>query len=130
MNTKDKGEVAEALALYRMIQAGYSVSDPWGDNQRFDFLAEKDGEIQRVQVKYGEPKDGYIEFRTCSVNLRTQEKEDYKGEADLFALSCPERDEVYLMEVEEAGVSSTRIRFGEPNKASPNINWAEDYRAT
>ena len=130
MKTKQKGDIAEALALYRLMQQGYSVANPWGDNDRYDFLIEKAGYTYRVQVKYGryDEETGTAEANTASVNARTQEKEDYAGDADLIAVAVPEKDHVSLFTVSEAPKSGIRIRFEEPEKSSPNINWAEDSK--
>ena len=52
-HTKTKGEYAEASFLARAIALGFSVSKPFGDNHRFDYLVSASGRspIYRIQVK-------------------------------------------------------------------------------
>ena len=49
---KTKGEYAESAFMTRAIGLGFTVSRPFGDNHRFDFLVcAPRGPIYRVQVK-------------------------------------------------------------------------------
>ncbi len=51
MNTKQIGEITEACILAILLKAGYVVLTPFGDNQRYDLVIERDGVFQRVQCK-------------------------------------------------------------------------------
>jgi hypothetical protein len=48
MNNKTKGELSEARALYEFQKAGIPVALPWGDNQRYDMIAEFNGKLNRI----------------------------------------------------------------------------------
>ncbi len=51
-HAKTKGEYAEAAFIAKAIGLGFTVSCPFGDNHRFDFLVFSPGSrIFRVQVK-------------------------------------------------------------------------------
>lgn len=39
--TKQKGDVAEAYVTYLLKQKGFNVLIPWGEDNRFDLVAEK-----------------------------------------------------------------------------------------
>jgi hypothetical protein len=54
-------QTAEALGAAYYIEKGYSVSFPIGDSRHYDFIAEKEGEFLRVNVKkaYRTKKTGW-----------------------------------------------------------------------
>ena len=52
MNTKEKGDNALGCAIGYYLTHRYEVCLPIGDKRPYDLLIEKEGKIQRVQVKY------------------------------------------------------------------------------
>ena len=64
--TKRRGEVAEAAFLYKAASLGYSVSKPWGESDRYDFIVDVAGRCWRVQVKsaHSSSVNGYA-FHAC-----------------------------------------------------------------
>jgi len=66
--TKQKGDIAEAFITYLLKQNGFNVLIPWGEDNRYDIVSEKNGIFKRIQVKYATPKDGTIEVRIRSCN--------------------------------------------------------------
>lgn len=48
---KQRGEWAELRFMARASEHGLSVSKPWGDSCRYDFIVEYAGTFVRVQVK-------------------------------------------------------------------------------
>lgn len=89
--------------------------------------------FERVQVKTGTIDDGKIRFPTAGVVQRNNAslkygKKNYRGKADLFAVYCEALDNVYLVPVEEAGVSNCSLRLATPrNNQVINVRMAEDY---
>lgn len=51
MNTKQQGDIGVAKAIYFYTTNGYSVSIPNTDNTKYDLIVDKDGQLDRVQVK-------------------------------------------------------------------------------
>ena len=51
MNSKTKGQQSEARALYEFQKYHIPVCLPWGDNERYDMVAEFDEKFNRIQVK-------------------------------------------------------------------------------
>lgn len=41
--TKQKGDVSEAVVLAELVKLGFSVLQPFGDNQSYDLVVEKGG---------------------------------------------------------------------------------------
>lgn len=67
-NTKRIGDVSEVMVLGAFIRAGYFVSIPFGGNQRYDLIAEKNNRLCRVQVKTGRFRKGAIVFACYSMH--------------------------------------------------------------
>lgn len=66
--TKQKGDIAEAYVLYLLKQNGFNVFIPWGEDNRYDLIVEKNGLFKRVQVKYVSSRNGVLEIPFRSVN--------------------------------------------------------------
>lgn len=52
MNTKIKGNIGEAIILAEFVKRGIQVSIPFGDNARYDLIAEFNGKLNKIQIKY------------------------------------------------------------------------------
>ena len=68
MKPKEKGDLAVAHAIYYFQTNGYEVSLPIGDKRPYDLVVEKNGLLEKVQVKYG---GRYGNNGKCCVALRT-----------------------------------------------------------
>ena len=64
MDTKRIGDVSQLMVEAALLVKGYSVLVPIGDNDRYDFVIEKDGDFKKVQCKTGRIKSGAVRFRT------------------------------------------------------------------
>jgi hypothetical protein len=64
--TKRRGEVAEAAFLHKAASLGFSVSKPWGESDRYDFILDSGDHCWRVQVKsaHSSAINGYS-FHAC-----------------------------------------------------------------
>lgn len=67
MNTKARGDMAVGHAINHYLSSGYEVCLPIGDKRHYDVLIEKDGKIERVQIKFG---GLYKKRGKCKVGLR------------------------------------------------------------
>lgn len=128
-NPKAVGEVSEAFVLARLIELGYSVALPFGNNQRYDFIVDDGSALRRMQVKTGRLRDGRILFSTNSVNGFTGEHRGYLGEADDFLVYCAETNEIYRVPVDECGhLRHGSLRFLPRQTSSKTaVRWAADY---
>lgn len=136
-NKKALGERSQAIIIYRLLEAGYNILTPYGDNTRYDLVIEDaDGKFWRVQCKTGwiESEGAYIEFATASSYYHTKAgrtghgRKDYRGQVEYFAVYCPDTGKVYLVPVDHVGTTNARLRLMETgNKQSKNIRWAKDY---
>ena len=128
-NPKTTGELTEAICLAIFIRGGETVLLPFGDNQRYDMVLDRDNEFIRVQCKTGRLRNGAVEAATCSSYAhRGKGSKDYTGDADWFAIWCPDTDKVYVIPVSEAPKRQITLRIIEPNcPVSVNMRWAKEY---
>ncbi len=136
-NNKTIGELSEAIIIAKLIEVGYRVLMPFGDNRRYDLVIEDaDGNFFRVQCKTGwvENYGAYIQFKTASSYYHTKAgrtshgRRDYRGQIDYFAVYCPDTGKVYLVPVDHVGTASASLRLQPTaNKQEKNVRWAKDY---
>lgn len=51
-DTKQKGDIAEALVIAKLLRQGYAIAQPFGDRMPYDLLVDMgDGLFARIQVK-------------------------------------------------------------------------------
>jgi len=67
MNTKEKGDVAVGKAISYFLSSGFEVCLPIGDKKEYDCVIEKEGVLQKVQIKYA---GLYTRGNVCKVGLR------------------------------------------------------------
>ena len=131
-DTKSKGDLSELLVALALARAGYLVSKPLGENQRYDLIADDGDRLHRVQVKTGRLRNGVVMFNCCSTHghrrtgsLMTR---SYIGQIEMLAVYCPENEKVYL--VPEADLTRTKIQLrlvAPRNNMTKTIRWASKY---
>ena len=105
------------------------VLSPFGDNQRYDLVVEKDGKFDRIQCKTGRVRQGRIMFNACSSRIHNSYgKYDYKGQIEYFGVYCPDNDKSYLIPIDEVGTTVATLRI-EPTKncQKKGIRLASDF---
>lgn len=132
MNSKAKGQLSEARVLYEFQKYNIPVCLPWGDNERYDMVAEFDGKFNRIQVKTAnEEENGAICCWARSSTNHTTNKQlsSYDGEVDYFVFVNQTRDQLALVPIEDlAGKKSMRLRIIPPaNGQTKGIRYFEDY---
>jgi len=123
MNTKDKGDISEQKIILDLIQSGYSVSQPVGDNDRYDLILDVGGELYRVQVKTARVDGNSIVFRCDSTYYGKDGsvKSQYTNEQiDMFAAYCPETKDIVYVDVDDAPKTAMRLRE-ESDSARSNV---------
>ena len=68
---------------------------PFGENIRYDLVADDGRRLSRIQCKTGRLRDGVIRFNVCSsyshhAKPPVDAKRTYKGQIDEFAVYCPD----------------------------------------
>jgi hypothetical protein len=129
MLTGEKGNLSEAKILAAFVAAGYLVSLPFGSGHKYDFVVDDSTRLFRVQCKTGRVKRSVLYFNAYSQSGNGSVKMGYRGLADLFAVLNPEDDKVYLVPVDEVGMTIISLRLAPTlNKQAQRVRWAESYR--
>ena len=130
-STLIKGMTTELDYIRSFIAAGYQVSIPYGDCARYDFIADKDNKLIRVQVKSSswtdESKTAFMFYaRSAHINSKGVKQQKYDEEQiDYFATYF--EGQCYVIPVAECSVTKT-LRFQPPKSGQlRGINFATDY---
>jgi hypothetical protein len=133
-NHKAIGELSQIHIIASLLEAGYRILTPYGDNARYDLVIEDaEGKFWRVQCKTGwtDEKKSVIKFATASSYNHTVKNKvwkNYRGECEFFAVYCAETKGVYLIPVEEVGLTQAQLRLTPTvNNQEKGIRWAKDY---
>lgn len=129
MESHQKGDLTEAVVIAELKRRVIPVSTPFGDNERYDLLAEDEsGNVWKLQVKTGRYRDGKVLFKGKSQHTNSQGHtyELYDGDVDFFAVHCDEVAGLYLVPEDEVG-SSMSLRIADAKQDHRAINWAADY---
>ncbi len=123
-----KGRITELEVVNAFIKLGYNISEPYVAD-RYDFIADVNGHLLKIQVKTASEKEGKIIFATRNTHINTQGKvyKNYKDDnIDLFATIY--NDKCYLVPVAECGVSTCTLRITPTlSGKKQGIRFLEDY---
>ena len=131
LSPKQKGNLTELQCLTSFIKYGCTVSIPYGDCARYDFLVDINGKIIKVQCKtshiFGD-EDG-IEFACRSTEPTggkgTKNRRYTEDEIDFFCTYF--NNKCYLIPVNECSTIK-KLRFIPPkNNQKVGISFAKDY---
>lgn len=128
--TKQKGDIAEAFVTYLLKQNGFNVLIPWGEDNRYDLVTEKNGVFKRIQVKYATSGDGIVEVRMRSCNNHKVIHYS-KNDVDVIAVYAPEYNKVYfvpLVGIANRSVCKLRLRPAK-NKQIKRVVMADRYES-
>lgn len=128
-DTKSVGDLSEAMVLHAFVRLGYPVSIPWGENHRYDLIAEIDNALVKVQVKTGRLRLGSVLFNAHSSHAhRNGGSRSYRGDADYFGVYCPDVQRVFLVPVGDVTERLGCLRWERAkNSQSRKIRWADPY---
>ena len=128
-NSKEIGDRSESKAVSVLIEHGYSVSIPFGDNDKYDLIADDGETLYRLQCKTAwSNKDQTIRFNTHSQTTRdgAYHEQTYQGDIDAFLVYYPGNGRFYCIDAADATTQKMELRFdGEIDH--PSINWAGAY---
>ena len=129
MNTKQKGDITELSCILALKKHGIIVSIPYGEDARYDLIADIGGRLFKIQCKTSSYKDGAIHFSCRSIHYNTKERYGvgYVGEIDFF---MTEYDSVcYLIPIDDCKNSSVKCLRLEPSKNNQmqGVSFAKDY---
>ena len=131
-NVKYTGNITELECYLAFLKLGHNISIPYGDCERYDFIADVNGHLLRVQCKtssFANEDKTSIRFSCRSLNKVNGKQKMHKyskDEIDFFATS---HDGVcYLVPVEECGCDKILRLSPSKNGQTRGVNNAEDYK--
>ena len=132
INSKMKGQLSEARALYEFQKRNIPVCIPWGDNERYDMIAEFNGKFNRIQVKTSnEVVNGAINCYCRSSTNHTTNKNltTYIGDVDYFVFVNQTYDLIAIVPIEEVGdKKQIRLRIQPTaNGQTTNVRFFSDF---
>lgn len=136
MNTKRIGNITELQCITRLCELGHSVSVPFGNADKYDFILDVNGKLFKVQCKHaGEHVDNmgdveYIKIQSHwqSHNIRRYAKNRYTAdEIDFFATYY--KGNCYLIPVEECSFEKNLRLKAPKNGQTKGISFLIDYLA-
>lgn len=127
--TKDKGDLAVVKVIADLVEKDWNVSLPMSEHLKYDLIAEKDGRMLRVQVKFraeNKKNSGTISIPNGTVwadkngnHTRRYQSDDF----DFFAIFIPELNICIYPPITFGG---SQIRFENP-KIATTFFWFEDF---
>lgn len=134
-STKTKGNISELKIALKLIEKGCSISFPYGENDRYDLIADYNGILYKIQIKTGkyEKEKGSIYASAQSIKPHRNEVEtinsrkSYFGQVDFIGIYCPQLDKCYMVPIEDKK-SGIILRVDNPkNNQQKGIILAEQY---
>ena len=127
--TKQKGLLTELHCQVAFSQLGILLSAPICQDSRYDFIADIQGQLIKIQCKTCSvlQQEQGIVFATRSTRVNTHDSyQRYytKEQIDYFYTYYDGKS--YLVKVEETSSQKT-LRFWSEYTNQPNISWAKDY---
>jgi hypothetical protein len=131
---KTKGDLAELKVAADLIERGYRIAIPFGEDCDFDLILCRKGGLERVQVKYTESNGKFVLVRTRSHSLtngKVRRTKYYTSETiDWIAVYDKNTDHCYYVPASElgSGRANFHLRLTEPlNCQRIGIRYASDY---
>ncbi|MBS3079708.1 hypothetical protein J4218_06305 [Candidatus Pacearchaeota archaeon] len=106
IHTKTKGNIGETFVLANLIKEGFTVSIPYGENSRYDFIIETFKGFKRIQVKYmSKRKDRgcyILPLKSIRANKNNNRIVHYTSEQVDFIIGyCPDNNSCYIIPMNE-----------------------------
>lgn len=130
LSTKQKGNITELKCITAFLEEGCTVSIPYGEDCRYDFIADICGHLIRVQSKTSRQDidDSSITFSCQSHGSNTKEnKRSAYSRSEVDYYSTYFDGECYLVPVLD-GLKAKRLRLKPPkNNQTAGISYAQNY---
>ena len=131
-NTKDIGILSELKVITELVEMGFIVSQPYGDNAPYDLIVDNGVKLFKVQCKTAfRQKDNQLEVKfERRVGSKRNKSQSYQDlDIDFICAYSLEYKKVFLLDLKEfKNVNSVCLRVTPPlNNMKKGINFAEDY---
>ena len=132
INPKRIGNLTELQCITRLYELGYSISIPYGDSEKYDFILEVNGKLYKIQCKHAtihkneEDEIDYISIDTTwqtgyTKNKRMEYHSYSKNEIDYFVTYYDGKS--YLIPVEKCNTQKIlRVLPPKNNQTKPYLS--------
>lgn len=128
--TKNKGDIAESKVMSFLIEKGYKVLIPFGEDFRFDLAMYHEGKFIRIQCKYdGGRNNGVVSVKCQSTNNWNLYRYN-ENDIDFIAVYHEPTKLCYFIPSNLLGNGRAEItlRIDSPkNNQNKKVLWAKDY---
>jgi Holliday junction resolvase-like predicted endonuclease len=131
---KEKGDLAELRVAADLVDRGCRLSLPYGEDCDYDLIADKDGILHRIQVKYTQSDGRVIGVRCMSHSLtngKVRQTKHYTAKTiDWIAVYDRTSDRCYYLPASELGSGRSHLHLRlapAKNGQSIGIRQASDY---
>jgi hypothetical protein len=132
MNTKRISNIGVSMVATYLLKKEYAVLLPWGDDERYDIVAEKNGKFIRIQVKTCSIIKGVIRISLSSSHRKNGKCVHHKynsHQIDKFWVYCPNTDKLYNIPMKDVEKQKQiQLRVIASKKKFLNIRLASDYQ--
>lgn len=130
MNTKLIGNLTEMKCMSAFMELGYNVLIPFGDCERYDFVAYVKNHFLRIQCKTSHSEDNGLSFffsgrSSHRIQGHCVNERYTKEEIDYFATIW--NNKCYLIPVEDCGNCKRLRLLPALNGQTRGVNYAKDY---
>ena len=130
MTVKQKGDLTELQCITAFYELGCGVSIPYGENSRYDFIADVKGKLLKIQVKTSRPLHGgdTITFSCRSTRISSTacyNRRYTSEEIDFFATFYDGK--CYLVPVGECGTDKLLRLEPTKNGQVAGVHYVSDY---
>lgn len=136
MNTKQIGNLTELQCITRLYELGYSVSVPYGDSEKYDFILDCNGELYRLQCKHANihtNQEGIVEYITIKTTWQSgytkhssyKQNQYTKKDCDFFITYYENKS--YLIPVEQCSNTKTLRIMPPKNGQIKGVSFLKDF---
>ena len=133
MISKEKGNIGEAVILAEFIKRGIQVSIPFGDSARYDLIAEFNGKLNKIQIKYcdylSENDSMICPCRSSTNHTTNKHYTTYENDVDYICFYIPRWNKTMIIPIEIIGNrKEICVRLTYPkNGQRTKITLVDDY---
>jgi hypothetical protein len=131
---KTKGDLAELKVATNLLERGYRIAIPYGEDHDFDLILCREDKLERIQVKYARSDGEVIPVKCYSHSLtngRIRQTKRYTSTTiDWLAVYDPTTDRCFYIPAVDlgAGKNVIHLRLTEAkNCQRRGIRFADDY---
>ena len=131
LNSHFIGEITEQQVTLEFLKQGILISKPLVQSSRYDFIADINNKLYKIQVKTGRFKEeSYLEFATSTSHTNTKGTINISySEDDVDFFATMYNGQCYLIPYRLCGKRAQRLRFvPTKNGQTKGILFAKDFQ--